>query len=108
MLLRPQQQWVELMLNLLSKFFRSKELVLDIYAGTVPISKGYLQMPQHARLVGYGNEATMLQDMFSSLVDAYLKLVLSLDSDLARIERAIERSQGFGKEIGAIVSEKKV
>lgn len=69
-------------MDLVFKFRKARELVLNTCGGTAAITKECLQLPGHHRFAGFEKRSACFQDALSSLVVACPKRVSIPESDI--------------------------
>lgn len=79
MMLRPEQKFSECIINILTEFYRSENLVLDTVSGMSLVAKVYLQLFQHRRLVGCERNSFCFHDALPSRTEVYDKQLFSPD-----------------------------
>lgn len=108
MLQRQDQKSKKWIMDLFSKFFKVKELVLHTCAGTLASAKVCLQLPEHCKLIECTNTSACFQYPLPSLVEVYAKQALIPDSDIAGSREASETRKELLKKMGELLARKRV
>lgn len=93
-------------MNIVFRFPKALEPVLDTCASTLATEKAPMQLPEHGRLVGYEKDYTRFLEVLPSLVEVYLKECLRLDSEVAGSEKAAKASMVCVKDMAALLAKK--
>lgn len=93
---------MECITDLVSKFWKARELLLNTSADTLPTAKLCLQLFGGRMIFECEKGSVCYQDEPLLLVDVYLKQVLSLDFDKARTRKAIEAKKVFLRTVVAL------
>lgn len=97
MMLRPDQKLMKRLINVVSKFYRMQELVLDTCKSTLATLKMCLKLPTNPWSTGSKADCMCFQGSLPSLAEAHAKHILSARSDKVGSKKMAEASRIFVK-----------
>lgn len=80
-------------MDLMSEYYKARELLLYTCAGTLATAKVYMQLPVHRRFVGCERDSAYFQDATSLLVEVHARQVMSPDANRAGSEKEFMASK---------------
>lgn len=86
-----------------SRFCAVRVRVLNVCVTNLATVIAHLELSGQRRLVGFEDDPACFQNKLSSLVEAYVKPVLSLDFYVAGEKEATEASKVFVKKMSTLV-----
>lgn len=104
MLLKLEQKPVKWMIELVSKFSKVEEQLMDTCPKTLTTAEASLQLSGHLRHFGCEKESSCFQDALPPLVELYANPALNPNSDITGSEVAAEARKVFVKVMVALAS----
>lgn len=95
-----------MIMELVFKFCKARDLVLNTCAGTSLTPKACLLVSEHLHSAGCEKNSASFHDALSLRMEVYANQVLSADSDLTGSREAVEMSRMFVKEIAVPLSKR--
>lgn len=105
-LLRPEQRSVEWIMDLVTKFCKAKELMLDSCACAFATLKAFLKRPKHRKLAGCVKDSACFQCALPLLVGAYTKQVSIAVYNITGSDGVVKVSDEFMKKMAALISKR--
>lgn len=81
-MLRPEQKSRQWMMDIIEKFTKPGDLVVDPCAGTFSVAMACMLMPKHRKFVGCDKDDSCLENSMTSLVALFARQILNPNSDI--------------------------
>lgn len=107
-LLRPEQKSIDWMMDLVSKFTKPGELVVDNCTGTSATAKPCMLLPQHRRFVGCAKDSDCFQEVLPSVVEVFPRQIKGTNSDIEGKEEVVASAKIFVEAMNCNDSRKRV
>ena len=99
-MLRPEQKSITLMSDIIEKFSKPGDLVVDPCSGTFSVAKACLLLPKHRRFVGCDLDPACLQHTEDRLIELFARQLLNPRSDIStRDDKLTSSAQNLVAEI---------
>lgn len=107
-MLRPVEKQVNWIMDVVLKYCKVRELVMDCSAGALATLRSCLQFLQYRRFVRFEKDSICFVKWLSSLMEVFARQALNTESDLVENELLVEICKVFFKSMEAISSRRRV
>ena len=107
-MLRPEQKSRQWMMDIIEKFTKPGDLVVDPCAGTFSVAMACMLMPKHRKFVGCDKDDSCLENSMTSLVALFARQILNPNSDIDGTDHDKVHAKVLLRELDAIEAKRRL
>jgi len=102
--LRAEQKNIDWMMDIISKFTKPGDIVVDMFSGTFPTAKACMKLDKHRRFVGCDLDYKCIKFSMESLVRTYAEQLLNPSSDIEGNDELVADASSYLKGLSRLDS----